>query len=167
MRVSADSTVQEKPPTQLEIRAATISDLPHVVRFNIASASDQGEPELDYAKVRRAVRRTLKESTRRSGAAFYLLSVWDGQPIGHLRIQSTRYDWSNSEFWQIQHVYVEPMHRLHGVCRALLREAQRLATLRGVENLHLLVARENHAARQAYERGGFQQFALDLMVYMV
>jgi ribosomal protein S18 acetylase RimI-like enzyme len=46
----------------------------------------------------------------------------------------------------------------------LLQEAQRLATLHGAGNLHLLVARDNRAVRRAYERRGFKPVHLEVMV---
>lgn len=149
----------------LEIRTASMADLPHVVRFNVASAMDQGERELDLIKVEESARKTLEEGEAgRRGSAFYLLALADDRPVGQLRIQPSRFDWFGLEFWQVQHVYVEPDQRLRGVCRALLQEAQRLATLRGAGNLHLLVARDNRAARRAYERRGFKPVHLEVMV---
>lgn len=149
----------------LEIRTASMADLPHVVRFNIATAMDQGERGLDPVKVEQSARKTLEEwEAGGRGRAFYLLALEGDRPVGQLRIQPTRFDWFGLEFWQVQHVYVEPGYRLRGVCRALLQEAQRLATLHGAGNLHLLVGRDNRAARRAYERRGFKPVHLEVMV---
>ncbi|MBV8152366.1 MAG: GNAT family N-acetyltransferase [Candidatus Eremiobacteraeota bacterium] len=56
----------------------------------------------------------------------------------------------------IAYMAVEPQARRHGVGSALLREAETVARERGLAFIAMMVTEENRAARELYDRFGFQ-----------
>jgi GNAT superfamily N-acetyltransferase len=96
---------------------------------------------------------------RLDGAQTYLVAWIDGDPVGHAHV-----GWRNTKLGvpEIQDVFVRPDRRRRGVASALSRAAEELAAAQGHDRISLGVSVANHAARQLYERLGYEDAGLPL-----
>ena len=143
----------------MQIRAANISDVHTIARFNAAMALESEDIVLALDVLTAGVQAALSDS----GRAFYLLAESDGVPVGQLMVTYEWSDWRNGWIWWIQSVYVEPEHRRRGVYRGLYRRLEELADAAGdVRGIRLYVMRENLIAKRTYESLGMRHSEYDL-----
>jgi GNAT superfamily N-acetyltransferase len=153
--------VSEPPPADQRpnVRAATLADVPSLVRFNRAMARETEALTLDPTLLEAGVGAVLADSAR----GFYLVCELEGRMAGSLMVTPEWSDWRNAWIWWIQSVYVEPECRRRGVYRALhgavVERAQQAGDVRGVR---LYVERENHGAQDTYAALGMSRSRYDL-----
>lgn len=138
----------------IEIRQAFAADVATIADFNIALCRETEGRELDPATVREGVRRFVSEPAR----GRYFVALIGGEVVGQTAHTFEWSDWRNGEIWWIQSVYVHPLHRGHGVFRALFAHIKELG---GIDNeccgIRLYMERENDNARQSYRRLGLSE----------
>ncbi|MHB1058591.1 MAG: GNAT family N-acetyltransferase [Rhodanobacter sp.] len=137
----------------LQIRAATLTDLPDLAAWNAAMAWETEHKRLDPATLQRGVAGVFDEPRR----GFYLVAERDGAAIGCLLVTYEWSDWRCGDFWWIQSVYVVPEGRRCGAFRALYAEVERRAATAGAVGLRLYVETENRHAQDTYEGLGMQR----------
>lgn len=137
----------------LQIRAATLADLPDLAAWNAAMAWETEHKRLDPAALQRGVAGVFDEPRR----GFYLVAEHDGAAIGCLLVTYEWSDWRDGDFWWIQSVYVIPEARRVGAFRALYAEVERRAATAGAVGLRLYVETENRRAQTTYEGLGMQR----------
>ncbi|HEX7325212.1 MAG TPA: GNAT family N-acetyltransferase [Rhodanobacteraceae bacterium] len=137
----------------VEIRAATASDIPFLVDCNAAMALLTEHKTLDRDVLTRGTRAVF--DAPRHGA--YRVADRAGKPAGCLLVTYEWSDWRNGDWWWIQSVYVVPEARRHGVFRALYADTQRRARAAGAVGLRLYVERENARAQQTYAALGMSE----------
>ncbi|MEO6799827.1 MAG: GNAT family N-acetyltransferase [Rhodanobacter sp.] len=137
----------------LLIRAATPTDVPGLVDWNLAMAWETEHKRLDPAVLRRGVSGVLAQPRR----GFYLVAERAGEAVGSLLVTFEWSDWRDGDFWWIQSVYVDPAARRDGVFRALYAAVTQRATQAGAVGVRLYVETENHRAQQTYAGLGMQR----------
>ncbi|WP_223250911.1 GNAT family N-acetyltransferase [Rhodanobacter denitrificans] len=137
----------------LQIRAATLTDLPALAAWNAAMAWETEHRRLDPATLERGVRGVFEQPRR----GFYLVAEHDGAAVGCLLVTFEWSDWRCGDFWWIQSVYVLPASRRAGAFRALYAEVARRAAAAGAVGLRLYVETENQRAQATYEGLGMQR----------
>ncbi len=89
------------------------------------------------------------------------VAVHQGEVVG---FTATRFEaWNRRQ--GIQHLYVSPVWRRHGIGRALVEAVQERALLNHASHLWLETSNFNVPAVQAYRRMGFELCGLDLAFY--
>lgn len=136
------------------IRQATSKDASAIVRFNLLIAEETEHLHLDGERLHKGVQALLKDPSK----GVYFLAESDGNVVGQLMITYEWSDWRNGNFWWIQSVYVDRLHRGKGVFRSLYQHVYDLASRRAdVCGLRLYVESRNKRARQAYEQLGMKK----------
>ena len=141
---------------QIDIREATLDDVPLLAQWNAAMASETEGKVLDEGTILAGVQAGVADP----GKARYFIAVGTAltggretfaAPIGTLMLTREWSDWRNGEWWWIQSVYVEPGYRRRGVLSALYRHVEQLARdSAGVIGLRLYVERDNAVAKKTY-----------------
>jgi ribosomal protein S18 acetylase RimI-like enzyme len=137
----------------ITIRPALPADIPHLVDWNAAMASETEDKALDRATLQRGVAAVLDEPRR----GFYLVAERDGEAVGGLLVTYEWSDWRDGDFWWIQSVYVAPDARRGGVFRTLYDEVVRRAQEAGAVGVRLYVEVENARAQRTYTDLGMQR----------
>lgn len=136
------------------IRQATSKDASVIVRFNALIAEETEHRVLDSERLGKGVETILSDPSK----GIYFLAELDGNAIGQLMITYEWSDWRNGNFWWIQSVYVDRLHRGEGVFRSLYRHVCDLASQRAdVCGLRLYVESQNERARRTYEQLGMKK----------
>lgn len=139
--------------TDLQIRTATIADVPTLAAWAQAMALETERKRLDPATVNAGVHAVLEQPRR----GIYYLAVRDAIPVGTLMLTWEWSDWRCGDWWWIQSVYVAPAWRRQGVYRALHAHVQALAAASAeVCGLRLYVERDNAAAQRTYQALGMR-----------
>lgn len=85
----------------------------------------------------------------------YWVAEHEGKPVGQILITFEWSDWRNGMLWWIQSVYVHSDFRRRGVCSALYRHVESLASRHPeVCGIRLYVERDNEPAQRAYSALG-------------
>lgn len=135
------------------VRAATFTDIPHLVAAGLALAEETEGLRLDPARLERGVRAVLDDPQK----GFYLVAEADGETAGSLLVTPEWSDWRDAWYWWIQSVYVRPEFRRCGVYRALHRHVLEQARRRtDVWGVRLYVDHDNRPAQAAYQRLGMR-----------
>ncbi|HYT87560.1 MAG TPA: GNAT family N-acetyltransferase [Gemmataceae bacterium] len=150
LSMASEDPVEGDGSPPLSIREATLTDLSHIVLFNIRLAWESVRKHLSEERVTLGVRGILEDSTR----GRYILALVHGERVGQLMIFPEWNDWRGGWIWWIDNVYVARPLRRFGVCRALFRHVQQLAAACGAVGIRLHVAPENFPAQQAYRKLG-------------
>ncbi len=134
-----------------EYRAATRSDVPVIVDFQVTMARETEELDLDPVICTRGVHALFDNPS----LGRYFLAVHDGAVIASLMITYEWSDWRNGMVWWIQSVYVRPELRQQRVYAGMYEHVKGLVesdeSLRG---LRLYVDRRNVRAQEVYGRCG-------------
>ena len=145
------------PPT---VRDSRPGDLPILVAFNLALATETESKTLDPDVLARGVDAALAEP----GRLRYWLAESHGRPVGQVAITREWSDWRAGWIWWFQSVYVLPESRRLGVFRALHSHVRDLArNSPDVIGLRLYVEAANTRAHQTYRAlglvpGGYRVF---------
>ncbi len=133
------------------VRSAAAADVPALVAFNCALASETEAKELDPAVVTAGVNAGLADAHK----ARYFVAEVDGVVAGMLMLTTEWSDWRNGWIWWIQSVYVRAEFRRRGVFRALYDHVYQQAIGDDtVIGLRLYMERDNHRAEQTYKALG-------------
>ena len=136
----------------MKLRAATLDDLPRLVRFNAEMAQVTEGRQLDVERLTRGVRRVLEDAER---GRYLVAEAEGGELLGGLMVTREWSDWRDGWFWWIQSVFVREVARRQGVYRALHEHVRAEARERGdVCGLRLYVEHDNAGAQSVYERVG-------------
>lgn len=143
-------------PPKLTIHRAKRADVDTITTFNLNGARESTGKNLDPEQVRAGVSQVL-----RGHPDFYLVASVKGKPVAHLKVHHHWYDWYDSLFWWIEHVYVEPEFRRMGISQRLVEHVKELAHESGdVKTLLLHVSETNSKAISSYKKFGFEKSTL-------
>jgi ribosomal protein S18 acetylase RimI-like enzyme len=159
-----------RPVAGLMIRPMTVEDRELMLRFLRGLADDEAachwamRPGVEMTM--REVDRTVREIASDDGAI--AIAELDGDAVGYVGVVcenacdefELRDDWMRRGF--VTDMYVAPEGRRRGIALALLREAERHVTGRGLDWLHICVSPENAPAIALYEKAGFTPYELVL-----
>jgi GNAT superfamily N-acetyltransferase len=139
--------------TSLKIRPAVPDDWPTIVDFNTRLARETEGKALKPRVAEHGVKTLLADE--RHGR--YFLAELGDRAVGQIMHTREWSDWRNGEFWWVQSVFVVPEFRRQGIFRRLMQHLVDLARATpGVVGLRLYMADHNLAARQTYEKCGFE-----------
>ncbi len=147
----------------MNIRVATVSDIPILVQYNIAMAQETENKTLDYDVVHKGVTSVINDTTK----GFYFIAKDADIIMGQLMITTEWSDWRNGYFWWIQSVYVHPDYRKRSIFRSLFLHAKDLAQQKGsICGMRLYVDESNTTAQHVYsslgwEKTDYQFFEID------
>ena len=148
---------------KLTIHRAKRADVETITNFNLNGARESTGKDLDPDQVRAGVSQVL-----RGHPDFYLIAAVDGQPVAHLKVHHHWYDWYDSLFWWIEHVYVAPAFRRMGISQRLVKHVKELAHESGdVKVLLLHVSETNAKAIASYKKVGFEKSSLFPMSFYI
>ena len=141
-------------PAALKIRRATARDADALIAFNRAMALETERKDLWPRVIGAGVRALL----RRPDSGFYSVAELGGRVIGALMVTKEWSDWRNGDFWWVQSVYVDPVHRRRGVYRRMYAYLRRLAARDGsVVGFRLYVEQNNRRAQSTYRASGMER----------
>ncbi|MBL8850781.1 MAG: GNAT family N-acetyltransferase [Planctomycetaceae bacterium] len=142
------------------MRAATTSDLPAIIEFNLQLAAETEHKLLDREQLSRGVSALLADPAK---GRYYVAAI-DGAIAGQIMHTFEWSDWRNGMVWWLQSVYVRTEFRNRGVFRALFEHVLNLAQSDPeVVALRLYIDQRNTAARQVYSRYGLQPAGYDVL----
>jgi len=139
------------------VREAGLSDLTHLVEFNVAMAWETEKRRLEKHRLRAGITAIVESSTR----GLYLVGDvfrpdGKGEIISQLLITYEWSDWRNGQFWWIQSVYVHPDWRGQGAFRHMYQYVEQKArSCPDVCGIRLYVEQENTKALAVYRKLGF------------
>jgi GNAT superfamily N-acetyltransferase len=137
----------------MEIRIATVSEVPDLVKFNQAMALETEGKALENSVLTSGVSAVFEDHVR----GFYVVAEEKDKIIGGLMITYEWSDWRNKWFWWIQSVYILPEARGRKVYSQLYEFVKKEAKKRGdVCGFRLYVEKENIHAQAVYERVGMK-----------
>lgn len=144
----------------MNIRDATVADIPFIVSANTALARETEGQVLDPALLRPGVEAVFEDP---SLGRYYLAEI-DGKPVGQLMTTYEWSDWRNGQFLWIQSVYVLADYRGSGAFKALFGHLQRLARDDArICGIRLYVDRDNGRAQEVYVRLGMHRSKYGVM----
>jgi ribosomal protein S18 acetylase RimI-like enzyme len=132
----------------MQIRRATIKDIPIITEHNILLAQESEGESLNPTIVKLGVKSLFSHPEK----GFYLVAEKENSIIGQLMITFEWSDWRNTDIWWIQSVYISKQYRKKGVFTALFDEIKKQATKEHIPLLRLYVHKENTSAQQVYEK---------------
>ncbi len=139
--------------SEIQIRAADVSDLDSLVRFNQGIALETEDKQLDEATLTSGVRAILTNDS----LGFYIVAVSDERVVGCLMVTKEWSDWRNGVFWWIQSVYVDAEFRRQGIYRRLYEHVKSLAADHNVCGFRLYVEKDNSIAQSTYQSMGMSE----------
>ena len=148
------SSMTSSKPLSITIRAAGVDDVERLAAWAVAMALETEHKQLDPDTVYHGVRAVFEQPAH----GCYFIAERDArEPVGTLMLTHEWSDWRNGNWWWIQSVYVDPVHRRSGVYRALYDHVHALARATpDVCGLRLYVERENANAQRTYESLGMR-----------
>jgi GNAT superfamily N-acetyltransferase len=137
----------------MNIRTATISDVPQLVDFNQKMALETEGKQLDTTTLASGVSAVFADANK----GFYVVAEDGGLIIGGLLVTFEWSDWRNKWFWWIQSVYIVPEARGRGIYRLLYEHVKvKAGENANVCGFRLYVERENVRAQRVYEKVGMR-----------
>ncbi|MEM9327048.1 MAG: GNAT family N-acetyltransferase [Bacteroidota bacterium] len=144
----------------MQVRKATLEDLPHLIDFTKSEAMDAEGMDLDSEQVRQGIRMALEDSTK---AMYWVLTDEEDTPVGSISALREWSDWRAGYYWWIQSLYLAPKQRGKGHAARLIAEVNAEMQKQNGLELRLYVHRGNLAAMKAYERIGFDGLDYEIM----
>ncbi len=105
-------------------------------------------------------RRFLRDRLKKKQSAVFLALLETGkstQAAGFVQLYPCFSSLSLMPHWILNDLYVRPEARRHGVARALMERARRLAVRTGADGLSLETAKTNRPAQRLYEQLGYRR----------
>ena len=140
-----------------QVRRATRTDLPALVKFNLAMAQETEQRSLDVHKLRKGVQAVFDDESK---GTYYVLE-YEGSVRAALMITSEWSDWRNGMFWWIQSVYVEPHYRRRGMYKTLYEKIKTLSP-EHIVGFRLYVDKNNLSGQKTYENLGMYKISYDM-----
>ena len=152
----------------LLLRPATAADRPALIEqellLNLFEDAIAHDRSLDRAGAGAAIDRLFERIAGCDGAV--IVAERDGAVIGHMFLVFDRMGPyvrdDMRDYALVADMFVRAAYRGQGVAQALLAEAERLATARGVPRLMIGVLAGNDRAERIYRHYGFTPYALEL-----
>ena len=139
-------------PFEINIREASIKDIPILIKNNQALARETENIQLHSENLIAGVSNSLKRED-----CHYFVAELNGKVVGQTMITYEWSDWRNGVMWWIQSVYVKPEHRKKGVFRSLFKHIEYLAKNDyNVKALRLYVMGNNLSGRITYKTLGMK-----------
>ena len=133
------------------IRDALPGDTETIAEFNSLLATETEGSRLPPGVAAAGAAAILEDSTK----GRYWIAEYDGRAVGQILVTYEWSDWRNGMLWWIQSVYVHESHRRKGVCAALYRHVESLASRQpDICGIRLYVERDNMPAQKAYSSLG-------------
>lgn len=139
--------------SEILIRAADVSDLDSLVRFNQGIALETEDKHLDEVTLRAGVQAILTNDS----LGFYTVAVCEDSVVGCLMVTKEWSDWRNGVFWWIQSVYVDAAFRRQGIYRRLYEHVKIMADEHNVCGFRLYVEKDNSIAQSTYQSMGMNE----------
>ena len=131
--------------SQVEIRIAAPVDAPELARLNAAFNGLYEAPE--------ALARRMGDPRQVEVA---LLALLDDRTVGFAGLRLIPSLFACTMYAELTELFVEPSARRHGVGRALVQHAERLAREAGAESMYLLAGLSNTAGQAFYHALGYR-----------
>lgn len=112
--------------------------------------------------------RRFIETRMRNDESLVLLATLTERPqqaIGFVQVYKSFSSVQARPLYTLNDLFVEEPYRKHGVARRLMQEVHRLAISNGVASIQLETAPDNTAARQLYEKLGYQNTPSSYLSY--
>lgn len=135
----------------INIRKATLNDLPTLIDFQQRLADESENVKLDAATLAKGMRAMFDDTSK----GFYNVAEADAEIVGCHMITFEWSDWRNGMVWWLQGVYVKESHRKHGVFRKMYENI--ITTVKndpGLVGLRLYVDKTNSRAQKVYTAMG-------------
>lgn len=118
------------------------------------------EWEGEYQRFRTVYQRAYADSLR--GRRVLLVAEMPGQIVGQIFMQvDSALAGGDGRAAYLYALRVRPEYRSRGIATELVREAESILRQRGFSRVLISVAKDNDAARQLYERLGYEVFGED------
>jgi GNAT superfamily N-acetyltransferase len=137
----------------LLIRAATVSDVPLLLRFFRELAEYERHPDAVVIKQETLIRDGFGSSPKFRS----LIAEWDGQAIGYALFFAFYSSWKGSGIF-LEDLFVRGAFRGRGIGRALLSEVARIARQEGSYGMRWEVLGWNESAIRFYKSLGGEFF---------
>ena len=143
---------------RITVREAKYTDLPYLVRNNVAMAAEAERIDLDPAVLEMGVSAVFDDPAR----GIYFIAEIGGTPAGSLMVTKEWSDWRCAWYWWIQSVYVPPEFRRRSVYSYMHRHVMEAARNERVYSVRLYVSRSNESAIKTYESIGMKRSHYDM-----
>ena len=131
-------------------RAATLSDHPSIVDFQLAMALETEKLKLDLGTCTKGVRAVFEQDHGN-----YHVCELKGEIVGSLLITYEWSDWRNGKVWWIHSVYLKPEARGKGIFSGFYSYIKNLAQADpNIRGLRLYVDNSNSHAQKVYAKIG-------------
>ena len=137
----------------LLIRAATVSDVPLLLRFFRELAEYERQPDAVVTKEETLIRDGFGSETKFRS----LIAEWDGQAIGYALFFGFYSSWKGSGIF-LEDLFVREAFRGRGIGRAILSEVARIARQEGSYGIRWEVLGWNQSAIRFYKLLGGEFF---------
>ena len=135
----------------VSIRDALPGDVDNIAEFNSLLAKETEGSGLPMGVVTAGSAAILEDPSK----GRYWVAEFEGRIVGQILITFEWSDWRNGTLWWIQSVYVDSDFRRRGVCSALYRHVESLASRHpDVCGIRLYVENDNNPAQRAYSALG-------------
>lgn len=109
----------------------------------------------------RRAKRFLHERLKKRQAVIFLAFLSTGgsktEPVGFVQLYPSFASLDQKPHWILYDLFVAPEARRHGVARALMERARRLAISTGANGLSLETATDNRSAQKLYQQLGYER----------
>jgi ribosomal protein S18 acetylase RimI-like enzyme len=137
--------------SDVQIRPATIADLPILVEFQQRLAFESENITLDVSVLRKGMEALFSDTAK---GAYYVADL-EGQPVGCHMITYEWSDWRNGVVYWLQSVYVKEQFRQLGVFKKMFEVLKtRIQQDDSVKGLRLYVDKTNLRAQKVYAAMG-------------
>ena len=142
--------------TKIIVDSARKQDIDCTVDFQIAMAMESEGLDLDKSTVKEGVSKVIEYIYL---GHYYL--AYDSEnpecgPIGCMMVTREWSDWTNSEYYWLQSVYVKPEYRRRGVFTQMVQWLENNVKYKDVKSLRLYVDKGNEAAKKCYKKLGLK-----------
>ena len=137
----------------LLIRAATVNDVPLLLRFFRELAEYERQPDAVVTKEETLIRDGFGSETKFRS----LIAEWDGQAIGYALFFDFYSSWKGSGIF-LEDLFVREAFRGRGIGRAILSEVARIARQEGSYGIRWEVLSWNESAIRFYKSLGGEFF---------
>lgn len=131
-----------------------LADASILATFQVKMALESEGTTIDYKNVYDGVVAALEDENK--GLYFVVRNLQD-LPVGSLLITKEWSDWTNSWYWWIQSVYIEPVYRKRGLYSLLYNQVKCIAKNNGIRSLKLYADHDNLNAQRVYEKLGMRR----------
>ena len=128
-----------------------VADANILATFQVDMALESEGKSINYNVVLKGVTTALEDENK---GLYFVVRNFQDFPIGSLLVTKEWSDWTNSWYWWIQSVYIEPKYRGKGLYSLLYNQVKCIAKDNGVHCLKLYVDHDNLNGQRIYEKLG-------------